>query len=74
MATGMQTMCVDNVQQVPCSLYRTFTYGVAQGLILGPLLFTIYVNDMIQWVKYDYYLYADDLALVVMQWQKSQGN
>ena len=41
------------------------TCGVPQGSILGPLLFTIYVNDMISAVKCELYLYADDSALVV---------
>jgi len=39
--------------------------GVPQGSILGPLLFSIYVNDMCQAVKCNLYLYADDSALVV---------
>ena len=41
------------------------TCGVPQGSILGPLLFSIYVNDMIQAVNCDLYLYADDSALVI---------
>jgi len=41
------------------------TCGVPQGSILGPLLFTVYVNDMIDSVNCDLFLYADDSALVV---------
>jgi len=47
------------------SSYGEVTCGVPQGSILGPLLFTIYVNDMIQSVNCDLFLYADDSALVV---------
>ena len=38
--------------------------GVPQGSILGPLLFTVYVNDMRDSVTCDLLLYADDSALV----------
>ena len=47
------------------SAYGKVTCGVPQGSILGPLLFTIYVNDMVQEVNCDLFLYADDSALVV---------
>ena len=47
------------------SAYGEVTCGVPQGSILGPLLFTIYVNDMSSAVTCDLLLYADDSALVV---------
>ena len=37
---------------------------VPQDSILGPLLFLVYVNDMLQAAKYDLFLYADDTCLV----------
>ena len=37
--------------------------GVPQGSILGPLLFLLYVNDMVQAVNCDL-LYADDTGLI----------
>ena len=39
--------------------------GVPQGSILGPLLFTLYVNDMSSAVRCDLCLYADDSMLLV---------
>ena len=40
--------------------------GVPQGSVVGPLLFVAYINDVSDVIVHSkYYLYADDLALVV---------
>ena len=40
------------------------SYGVPQGSILGPLLFLLYVNDMVPAVNCDLLLHADDMGLI----------
>ena len=41
------------------SKFSNILCGVAQGSIVGPLLFLIYVNDVRQAVECDLYLYVD---------------
>ena len=42
------------------------TYGTAQGSILGPLIFILYVNDIFATIKQDssIYMYADDTLIL----------
>ena len=42
------------------------TYGTAQGSILGPLIFILYVNDIFETLDKDIsvYMYADDTLLL----------
>jgi len=46
---------------------RRVECGVPQGSVLGPLLFTLYINDLPHFIsdKADIVMYADDCALVV---------
>ena len=42
------------------------TYGTAQGSVLGPLIYIIYVNDVLKLMSEDYkmFLYADDILIM----------
>ena len=48
-----------------CSGFREVTCGVPQGAILGPLCFSIFINDLPLAVEADTVLFADDAAFIL---------
>ena len=56
-----QYVQLDNVK----SSHHTVLCGIPQGSVLGPLIFNIFINDIIKASsKFDFILYADDTTLV----------
>jgi hypothetical protein len=49
------------------SMAKTTSYGVPQGTVLGPNLFILYINDIVQCLKKcSIQLFADDMLLYIM--------
>jgi hypothetical protein len=55
-----QTVVLRGVQ----SEVRSLTCGVPQGSVLGPLLFIVYINDLVEDIECDSFLFADDASIL----------
>ena len=45
------------------SIFYNVSHGVPQGLVLGPIIFSLYVNDLPNVFKFETTLFADDTNL-----------
>ena len=59
LSSRTQTVLMDSERSTPCEVLS----GVPQGTVLGPILFLININDIVDGLKSNINLFADDCAL-----------
>ena len=59
LSSRTQTVVMDGEKSTPCEVLS----GVPQGTVLGPILFLIYINDIVDGLQSNINLFADDCVL-----------
>ena len=67
----MKSYLSDTLQSIKSdalkSSFLKINTSVPQGSILGPFLFTIYINDFPRYILQKFIMYADDITLLFTQ-------